>query len=401
MSDSTAPTPQKSLDRSFWLVAVLLIGIGACLRLGAAASFQPASTDELIYGAYVKFLASNGLDSYPRLIEPYRAAEEQHKPAVSPLRVTTLIPATVLNRLTGWDGRACLNAVAAASSILLLPVALLFAWRAAGPGLALATLALLVAAPTQLFAARHAGSDIILAFWALVALWSLWESLQRPGKTGWLCTLAISIAMVLLSKETSFLAIVAVLAVLVANRWAKFGDFHRGILVAIGIGLVLGAAVLTVAGGGWAFLSSGSAGASVYEVITGDGPWFRYVFDLLVVSPLIVVLALTMLVRLDASARPQLFVAIFLAVSYVALCTVPNGINLRFASLWDFPLCFLAASGALPLLRPLHWRPVAVTSVLIAMLAWVELAQYERIFVKMGVHDPTTPALLQAVDMLK
>jgi len=71
-----------------------------------------------------------------------------------------------------------------------------------------------------------------------------------------------------------------------------------------------------------------------YAIITGDGPWYRYLVDLFLVSPVILILAFGTLFRLDREMKPELFMSIFIAASYLLMCNVKHGMNLRYANMW-------------------------------------------------------------------
>jgi len=400
------------------LLALVLIIVGGCLRLGALQSFKPAGTDEALYGAYVEFLARNGLTAYPQLVEQYilfqqrvargePSALQQGGAVLPPMRASYIVAGLVVKSITGADARTALARVSATFSFLMLPLGLLFAWRAAGPRIALGTLALMVFAPTQLFMARHALIDVVVAFWALAALWASWECLRAPGEPRRLAALGVSLAALVLTKENAFFVACGLAALFVVNRWLHFGTVRRSLAVAAGAGVLAGVAGLAIVCGGIdrAFeayqLFATTAVKLPYAVATGDGPWHRYLFELTLVSPLVVILALTMFARLDAEARPQLFLAIFLVVTYAAMASVRYGMSLRFANLWDFPLRFLAASALFALLASVRWKPLALAACAFAVIAASEFVQYRRIFVAHNVYDPVTPELLRAVDMLK
>ena len=400
---SSAPAPNRRL----WLLAVALLIVGGCLRLGAVQAFQPAGTDELFYGKYVEFLAQKGLGAYPDLVEQYLLYQRRGTAVLPPMRVTYITAGVVVKSLTGLEARVCLATVSATFSFLMLPLGLVFAWRAAGPRIALGTLTLMVFAPTQLFMARHALIDVVVSFWSLAALWSLWESLQKPGDARRLAALGFSLAMLVLTKENSFFVVCGLGVLLALNPWLKFGTVNRNVVAAFASGLLVGLALLVVLCGGidrvWEgyrlFVST--AVQLPYAIATGDGPWHRYLFELTLVSPLVILLALATLARLDATTRPQLFIAIFLVATYAAMASVRYGISLRFANLWDFPLRFLAASAVFALVENVRWRPVLVTTATFVLLSVADFRQYRRIFVEHNVYDPVTPELLRAVDMLK
>lgn len=389
------------------LLAIALIVVGGCLRLGAVQAFQPAGTDELFYGKYVEFLSQKGLGAYPDLVEQYLLYQRRGSAVLPPMRATYIVAGVFVKSLTGQEARACLAIVSATFSFLMLPLGLAFAWRAAGPKIALGTLALMVFAPTQLFMARHALIDVLVSFWSLAALWALWESLQTPASPRRLFALGLSLAALVLTKENSFFVVCGLGALLALNPWLKFGTIHRSIFIAAGTGLLVGIAALTVICGGIDHVFEGyrlfvtTAVQLPYAIATGDGPWHRYLFEIVLVSPLVVALALAMIARLDGTTRPQLYLAVFFLVTYAAMASVRYGMSLRFANLWDFPLRFLAASAVFALLANIRRAPLVAVTASFVLIAAADFHQYRRIFVENNVYDPVTPDLLRAVDVLK
>src|SRR6185295_9261571 len=152
--------------------------------------------------------------------------------------------------------------------------------------------------------------------------WLLWENLQTPRKWRWLAGYTISLALLVLIKENSFFVWLAILAVLGANRWLRYGTVTRELIVATALGPVLGVVVLALLAGGFDVLF-GTYRLLVsknlrlpYAIKTGDGPWYRYLVDLLLVSPLILILAIGAIFRIDRTKRFEWFVLMFVSGSY-------------------------------------------------------------------------------------
>ena len=141
-----------------------------------------------------------------------------------------------------------------------------------------------------------------------------------------------------------------------------------------------------------------------YAIRTGDGPWHRYLFEETLVSPLIMILALGMLIRLRKEDRAQLFLGLFVIFAYALMASVKYGMNLRYANLWDMPLRFLAATLLVALAE--SWKLLRIQRGLLlagltVLICYAEFRQYRRIFVINEVYEPVTPELLHAVDILK
>src|SRR5581483_5618540 len=119
-----------------------------------------------------------------------------------------------------------------------------------------------------------------------------------------------------------------------------------------------------------------------------DGAWYRYLVDFTVMSPLIVALVFARAGNIDKQTRADFFWTLFLVFS--------------FAAYWDEPLRWLAASQIAIISNRFapRWRNFAII-VAVVMLAIVDLAQYDRFFIKAGIYDPVSTPLLRASKLVK
>src|SRR5581483_6936063 len=282
-----------------------------------------------------------------------------------------------------------------------------FAWRLRGPNWALAIGALMAFAPTQIHMSQHALVDGFFTFWATLSLWLFWENLQKPRDWRWLAGYVCALALLVLTKENSFFVWIALMALLISNRWFQFGTVTRELLIATFLGPLLGVVVLVfLAGGIDVFihtyqLSVGKNFTLPYAVLTGDGPWYRYLVDLMLVSPIVLVLAFGMLFRSSGASKPELFMLVFIAASYLVMCNVKYGMNLRYANMWDLPLRFLAYSQILWLAGFAKRFQTAIASAAVVFLAAFEFHQYIVLAVRYPLYELITRDLLQALSILK
>jgi len=143
------------------------------------------------------------------------------------------------------------------------------------------------------------------------------------------------------------------------------------------------------------------ASVARYAIMTGDGPWYRYLLDLLIVSPIILLLAIGGLFRLNRTMKPELYLVIFIAASYLIMCNVKYGMNLRYANIWDMPLRFLAVSCLFGLVGPIGRYRNLIFGAVIALIAAFEFHQYIVLAVRFPLYELITHDLLKALNILK
>jgi Dolichyl-phosphate-mannose-protein mannosyltransferase len=409
----------------YYAALALVIGTGIFLRLpsplftdGAVlhaagfahptAKFSGIGFDEGLYREYVNALSKVGIAGYPDIVEQYIAVQSKLPASVlPPVRFLYIFAAYLWHSLFGSEALVALHDVAAVFSILTLLVATAFAWRLKGPVWALGVAAFMAFAPTQIHMSQHALVDGFFTFWALLCLWFLWENLQTPKRIGWLFAYILALTSLVLTKENAFFVFVAIVVLLLCNRWVQFGRITPQLLLATLLGPLLGVVILVFLAGGLDNLittyqlSVTKNYQLAYAIHTGDGPWYRYIVDLLLVSPIILILAIGAVFRLDRTQKAELFLSIFVVGSYLVMCNIKYGMNLRYANMWDMPLRFLAVSQVAFLCGLLGRYCVLVMSIAMSLVCAAELRQYLILFVHYPLYELVSEGLLRALKILK
>jgi 4-amino-4-deoxy-L-arabinose transferase-like glycosyltransferase len=419
----TETEPRKRKIEIVVLAIILALGIflrlppqafapGGLLHPIAALHPQPAFAkvgfDEGLYREYVNALIKDGITSYPDIVEGYIEVQKKLPGSIlPPVRFLYIFSAYIWHLIFGCEALEALYQVAAFFSVLTLALATTFVWRLRGSTWALGIAAFMAVAPTQIHMSQHALVDGFFTFWALLCLWLLWEKLGAPRDWRWLIAYISALALLVLTKENSFFVWVAIIALIISNRWLQFGTVTRELVVATIVGPILGVVVLIFLAGGIDTLfqtyqlSVGKNFQLRYAVTTGDGPWYRYLVDLLLVSPVILILALGSIFRLDHTKKPELYMSIFFAASYLVMCNVKYGMNLRYANMWDMPLRFLALSALVSLTAPLRRYRSVVLGVAVALICAIELRQYIVLAVQFPLYELVPEGLLRALRILK
>ena len=364
--------------------------------------------DEGLYRQYVHEVIGVGLTSYPAIVEHYI---EVQKPLVGsilpPMRFLYIFTAYLWHQVFGTEPLVALKCVASFFSILTLVLSTVFAWRMKGPIVGLGVAALMAFAPIQIHMSQHALVDGFFTFWALLCLWAFWENLQSPKNFRWLTIYTGALCLIVLTKENAFFVFVGIMAIIGLNRWLQIGTVTRELIFATLLGPLLGATCLILLAGGvdtliTAYqLSVGKNYDLPYSIMTGDGPWYRYLSDLLLVSPVILILAIGALFNLDRTKKPEIFCVVFIAASYLIMCNVKYGMNLRYANMWDMPLRLLAFGQLAALCALLHRYRTLALSAAVTIVCLAELRQYIILFVQYPLYELVPHGLLRALHILK
>jgi 4-amino-4-deoxy-L-arabinose transferase-like glycosyltransferase len=418
---------ESSPDRRPYLVALcIVLALGAFLRIPAAIfsganaplqkleaihpapKFTDVGFDEGLYREYVNSLITGGLTAYPEIVDRYIEVQQKLTGSIlPPVRFLYIFSAYLWHQLFGTEALVALLDVASFFSILTLLLSAFFAWRLKGPAWALGVAALMSFAPTQIHMSQHALVDGFFTFWALFCLCLLWENLRTQGRWPLLAAYVLGLCCLVLTKENAFFVFVALLVIIALNRWLAFGTVTRELLLCTIVGPLLGFVVLVFLAGGLETLrttyqlSVSKNYQLAYAILTGDGPWQRYLVDLLLVSPMILLLAIGAAFRLDRSQKPELFLFVFIAASYLVMCNIKYGMNLRYANMWDMPLRFLAFSQVFVFSARLHRYRTLILYGAVGFLCALELRQYVILFVQFPLYELVPEGLLRALHILK
>jgi len=389
------------------LIAILLAGI--FLRAWPSAGFHEVGYDEGIYTGYVKMAQKEGIWNYPDVVRAYlKWQEERSEAVVPPTRVGFLFPAVALASVTGLKPLVALHGVSLAASILLLLATAIIGYRLDGNERMLVLTALIAVAPLQIYLAQRSLVDGYFALWAVLCAWFLFESFRAPKKRGWLIAYGFSLFVLVLTKENAAFVFVALMATLMCLWAFGMGRLHLELLVASFLAPALAVVVLASYMGGlgeWIAFYRTFSQKSVqipYVIQFQDGAWYRYLIDFTVLSPCIVALVFGRIFQLTKEAKADIFWALFLGFSFLAMSCIRYGMSLRFAAYWDEPMRWLAASHLLVFQRRFSPRVgMVVTVVAVVLLATVDLIQYWQFFVKAGIYDPVSSHLLHVLKLVK
>lgn len=395
------------LDIPLVAVALVVALVGLVLRVHSFGGFNKTGFDEHIYETYVNQLSSGV--SYAPLVASYLQTQSNSATAfLPPTRVTFLTAATLIKKATHSSAYGALKIASLASGILLVLIAAIFAARAAGLRAGCGVLALMSAAPLEIHLSHRALIDGFFAFWTLLTVWTLWETMQRPRSRAWLIAYGLSLTVLVMTKENAAFVFVAVLAIIALNHWLRFGASPPGLLVATFLGPAVAAVALIVLSGGAEplfrayLLNIEKSYLLDYAIKTGDGPWYRYLIDLFTISPVTTLLATGTLLHIRRNDRWEGYLVVFLLTTFVVMANLRYGMNLRYGAIWDFPIRMLAFTQLTVFASRLRlaWRPWVLASLLL-ITSLMDLRQYFVFFVRAGIYDPVPAQLLRAVDILK
>ena len=355
--------------------------------------------DELVYISYAEQLSTAGFSQLRSIAEAY-ASDPSRWVFPPPTRVLYLLLAALGCALAGACSGTTLATISLLSGIGLVLLTLVVARRMFGEWVAILSGLLVALSPLQLALSRRVWADAFFSLMLLLSIWALWEVGRSPRK-GWDLLLGSALLAAMLTKES---AVVFYFGLLLAFLFLKRSSGHpipRSTLAALLLPPVLSVLILLVLVPDLSLiirLYSGTFSATrtgEYAIAYSQGPWFRYLIDFVLLSPLTVVLAIGYYFTEGGKDDPFLgrcTLVLFVLFSLLALK------NIRYVSFLDIPIRILAVLTLTFLSHRPSFPRVGERGLLllVLVLAAYDLFLFYGIFISGGVYDPVTATLARA-----
>lgn len=375
--------------------------------LAYAGAHRPAEADyrlgadEGVYYRQALTVLHEGQGGFARLGHEYvRDAAAQLGPP--PLRIGHLVPAAAFLAVRPAIGT--LSILSLVCYALLSAAVFLFAAQFWDRGVALLAGLFAAVSPLGWGLGTRALMDTDHALFSAIALFTLVRWLASLRERDF-AVFAVALGWSMLVKETAWMYVPFAAAAILAVKLAGREGIRTRHLVIVAVAVPAAVAFLYAV----AFGGPGRALAVIevarranvtqpnaYLVAYGSGPWYEYLVDFLVLSPVVTVLFLMFCGR--TIAAPQRSVAITLVllfVCYTIAALAPVAKNPRFALPLD-PLLRIGAAAMIVAVaagRTIAAR-IAILVLLPAAVVVTDAGTFQRFFVKGRLYDPVAANLL-------
>ena len=282
-----------------WVIFTLVLGVVLFLSLNPLreSQFGPSS-DEGYYCKYASLVVHQGQRGFNDLISWY-ASSDKARMHPAPVRVGYILLTAFLFKLFGVESFGVLGLISTLSFILFLYVCFYYVRKYFDLDTALLTVLLLASSPLMLGLSRRALVDSpVNLLWGL-AVWLFLDVLSKPKGFSYIFFL-ITLLVAITFKETSLILIpFFVLAGIIGRRkGAVIKTFQIW-------GVVICPLVFIFLFYGWVYGGLGPLKAAAmaiakthfssnypnpYAIYYCSGPWFKYLLDFLLLTPIVTLL---------------------------------------------------------------------------------------------------------------
>jgi 4-amino-4-deoxy-L-arabinose transferase-like glycosyltransferase len=386
--------------RTTLLFAAILLA-GALLRIGWNDVIAYSPADESVYTRFTAFLHDHGWSAYPELTQRYLADREAWL-FPDPLRWGYLALTSLAVAVAGHCSPRVLADLSTAAGVFSIALTFLLGRELLGEEAGLVASLLTATSPLQLAMGRRALQDEVICAAMLLTLWLL-VLLVRAQETSRRRTLLIAAALLVSTltlgiKEAFPFYYPPILAMLwlLAPR-PRLRSLMPAAMVLLGA-VVLNAIIFSIlARSTTAYVAVWRAATSTigapFAVQFQSGPFHRPLFDLLLLAPVVMLLAIAAAARgLD---RPAVAALTAFAVVALILFGLFSSKNVRYTIGVD-PIVRILAAWLIVTLPRRPWLPLAM----LVLIATTELQLFYTVFEEYDVYDPTSANLLEALHVI-
>jgi 4-amino-4-deoxy-L-arabinose transferase-like glycosyltransferase len=282
-----------------YIILTLVAGVILFLSLNPLPrSYFGPTADEGYYFRYASSVVHNGKPAFSGLISWY-ASSDKARLHPAPARVGYILLCAFLFKFSEHPSIALLAFISTISFFLFLYICFHYVRKYFDLDTALLTVLLLVSSPLMMGLSRRALVDSPLnLLWALT-VWLFLDVLLKQNRFSYFCFL-VSLLVAITFKETSLILIpFFVMAGILGRRQGAVINIPQilGIIICPLIFMVLfygwiygGVGPLKTAVMAIAKTHFSSGQSNPYAINYSSGPWFRYLLDFLLITPVVTLL---------------------------------------------------------------------------------------------------------------
>jgi len=402
MQASSSPQLSSATARTLAVLATLAVIWFAASIVYPTLATAPVQmgSDDGYYQRYMSEIASQGLGAIPRQFDGY-ISNKDNWIFPPPSRVGFSVTSALWAHFFGATFDA-LKQLSFASFLALIAVQFFFARRHFGEWCAVLIAALTAFSPLYMGLARLALTDAFISLCQVTTIWLFFELVRAPRSWAWRVSFVLAFTYAILTKEISvLLGVPFTVFVVIEHLYRKREMPLAPLVAALAIPPCLALAGWIVAAGGFDVLFQtmkivmGSPATNEYAIRFGSGPWYRYVFDELLVSAWPTLLGLCGIAVTAWRWRAKEYdgARVYLALIYVFQIGVLAFFtkNLRYVAVLEAPLRALTVLVIWDFcaVQPARIARAASTAV-VALLCWLDWSSFQHLFVTWQMYDPVT-----------
>ena len=362
------------------------------------------NADEGYYLKYSKQLFEGGLGVYPKILEGH-VVDKNNWIWPSPLRAGYFLISS------SWfyvfsPSFVSLAYLSLFSFFLFLLLSYYFSRKYFDPSISMLYTLLLAFSPLNMAMAKRALTDATGNLFAALSIWLFFEFLLKKRKINFIAWL-VCFSYAILAREQTFLLVFGFGIIFLIYKYCYKEDISLEYLIYMAFvpPVIVSAAWLMLCHDPgnilWMLkLTRYLPSVNNYSVLFCRGPWFRYIVDYILVSPLVSVCALSFVVyafferSILKNFKIVYFLALFL-IYFLLLSSFDYNKNIRYAINLDMFLRFFLVFFVSDIFKK-YKNGVTIIFWIIVVFCVMDYGNFIYLFCEKNIYDPISFHLLTA-----
>lgn len=360
--------------------------------------------DEGHYFTYSKYIFENGIKSYPKLFDEH-VKNKENWIWPSPLRIGYFLLSSFWFKIFGPSFRSLAN-LSFICYILFLLVSLYFSKKYFGKEISSLFVLLLAFSPLAMTMAKRALSDSPGNLFTIFSIWLFLHFLSEKKLFNFILFMIFYVYS-LLMREQSILVILFFAIYLLIYKYIYKADIPMNYFPMI--------IVMPICIVGLIWLVSSQSFTNLitmikltrtlpainkYSVLFCRGPWFRYIIDYILISPLTTILALVFIVytlinrEMFRDYKISYFIILFV-ILYLLLSSFDYNKNIRYAISLDIIIRLFVIFILKEIFKKTRFMGDFVFFIVL-FLCLIDYFNFIDLFCQKNIYDPVSFTLLKA-----
>jgi len=398
----------KTSSKKYLLLALLVIAASVTLISSDFKNIRFAeNADEGYYFYYANYIGHAGFGGIKDLFKGY-IENQQNWVFPNPLRIGFITISSLWLNVFGFSlfNLAYLSLL---SFCIFLLTCFYFVKKYFGERTALLTIMLLAFSPLNMAMSRRALLDSCVNLFMVLSVWLFFDSLKENKRIKTILFI-LAYSFTILVKETSvllsiFFIFYIFLRRVIFNKSIKLIDFLAITLFPFAI---VGIVYVVSSGNISGIIDTiniiiNSPQTNQYAIMFGSGPWFSYIIDWILLSPLVAILAISFILHYLTKDewKDEIIYLVLFSVTLTFLLSLFTK-NIRYLIFLDMPIRLFAVLMLNEFCKRIFKaKYVNILCITIVMVISVfDYLNYNNMFIKQGIYDPVSYALLQVTHIV-
>jgi len=355
--------------------------------------------DEGCYLKYATYIADNGIAGFKTLFKLY--VQDKTNIFPNPLRSGFIILSCVWLKAFGYSF-INLSYLSLVSFCVFLFISFYFVKKYFDENIAILFVMLLAFSPINMSMARRALLDSTSNLFSCLSIWLFLGFLKKRGIPRYAFFVLIY-AFTILIKETSVLLSAVFLIFILLNKVLFKKRIYIADILSVTLFPFALVALVYIYTGGLRYtidtvrIILSSPKTNPYAVAFGQGPWFRYIIDYMLLSPWVVILSIGFLFYYVISKEHN-EVLLYLLVVFIFSFLLFNlfSKNIRYVLMLDMPMRLFSVIMLKDIVsRKFPRHAIILITALVLMISLSDYLNFNNLFLRHGIYDPVSYELLR------